>query len=162
MRIKDFKIDERQKAREMFPHLTEEQLDEILPAIGAAGKIAAKGAMAAGRVGAKMGAKVAGQAGKLAAKGVKAGGTLASKAGKSVASGIAKKAQKVGQKVGDMAAQQLLKPGSKLTIGGQEVEVDKTQGQEVTIADPKDKNAPKTVIQKKHPLIKQALDALIT
>ena len=40
MRIKDFKIDERQKAREMYPHLTEEQLDEILPAIGAAGKIA--------------------------------------------------------------------------------------------------------------------------
>ena len=135
MRIKDFKIDERQKAKEMYPHLTEEQLDE---------------------------AKVAGQAGTLAAKGVKAGGSLAARAGKSVATGIAKKAQKVGQKVGDMAAQQLLKPGSKLTIGGQEVEVDKTQGQEVTIADPKDKNAPKTVIQKKHPLIKQALDALIT
>ncbi len=166
MRIQEFKIDERQKLKEMYPHLTEEQLDEILPAIGAAagmaGRVAAKGAMAAGRVGAKMGAKVAGQAGKLASKGVKAGGTLASRAGKAVGQGLAKKAQQVGQKVGNMAAQQLLKPGSKLTIGGQEVVVDKTQGNDVTIADPKDKDAPKTVIQKKHPLIKQALDALIS
>jgi|TARA_B100000886_G_scaffold28402_1_gene17956 hypothetical protein len=166
MRFEQFKIDEKQKLKEKYPHLTEQQLDEILPALGAAagavGKVAAKGAMAAGKVGAKMGAKVAGQAGKLAAKGVKAGTSLATKAGKAVGQGLAKKAQKVGQKVGDMAAQQLLKPGSKLSIGGQEVVVDKAQGNDVTIADPKDKNAPKTVIQKKHPLIKQALDALIT
>ncbi len=56
MRIQEFQIDERQKLKEMYPHLTEEQLDEILPAIGAAagmaGRVAAKGAMAAGRVGA--------------------------------------------------------------------------------------------------------------
>ena len=33
MRFKQFQIDERQKAREMYPHLTEEQLDEVLPAL---------------------------------------------------------------------------------------------------------------------------------
>ena len=50
MRFKQFQIDERQKAREMYPHLTEEQLDEILPALVAgvrtAGMTAFKGARA--------------------------------------------------------------------------------------------------------------------
>ena len=166
MRIQEFKIDERQKLKEMYPHLTEEQLDEILPAIGAAagaaGKIAAKGAMAAGRVGAKMGTAAAKGAGKMAAKGVKAGANLAKKAGQSMAKGVMKKAQKVGQKVGDMAAQTLLKPGTDMEVGGQMVKVDAVKGNEVTLADPKNPNAPKTVIQKKDPIIKQALDALIS
>ena len=35
MRLHEFKVDERQKAREMYPHLTEEQLDEILTSIKA-------------------------------------------------------------------------------------------------------------------------------
>ena len=50
MRFEQFKIDEKQKLKEKYPHLTEQQLDEILPALGAAagavGKVAAKGAMA--------------------------------------------------------------------------------------------------------------------
>ena len=54
MRLKEFKIDERQYLKEKYPHLTEKQLDEILPAIGAAagmaGRLAVKGGMAAGRL----------------------------------------------------------------------------------------------------------------
>ena len=66
MRIHEFKIDERQKLKEMYPHLTEEQLDEVVPAIVA-------GARTAGMAAFK-GAKMAGQglrtAGNIAKKGV--------------------------------------------------------------------------------------------
>ena len=166
MRFDEFQVNEREKLKEKYPHLTEEQLDEILPAIGAAasaaGKVSAKGLATAGKVGAKMGSAAAKGAGNIAAKGVKAGANLAKKAGQSMAKGVMKKAQQVGQKVGDMAAQTLLKPGTDIEVGGQMVKVDGVKGNEVTLADPKNPNAPKTVIQKKDPLIKQALDALIS
>jgi hypothetical protein len=68
MRFKQFQIDERQKAREMYPHLTEEQLDEILPALVAgvrtAGMTAFKGARA--------GVNAVKTAGNIARKGVNA------------------------------------------------------------------------------------------
>ena len=76
--------------------------------------------------------------------------------------GLAKKAQKVGQAAGDMAAQKLLKPGTEIPIGGQNVKVDKVSGNEVILADPKNKNAPKTIVQKKDPIIKQALKSITT
>ena len=138
-----------------------QRTDEVLPAVGAVAGGLAKAGAAAGRVGAKMGTAAAKGAGKIAAKGVKAGSNLAQKAGQKMP-GLAKKAQKVGQKVGDMAAQQLLKPGTDLTIGGQAVQVDKVTGDEVTLADPKNKDAPKAVYKKKDPTIKTALDSMIT
>tara|TARA_B100000683_G_scaffold238546_1_gene244495 strand:+ start:3130 stop:3630 length:501 start_codon:yes stop_codon:yes gene_type:complete len=166
MRYTEFQLDERKKLKEKYPHLTEQQLDEILPAIGAAagaaGKVAAKGAMAAGRVGAKMGTAAAKGAGNIAKAGAKGAGNLAKKAGQTMAKGVMKKAQQVGQKVGNMAAQQLLKPGTDMEVGGQMVKVDAVKGNEVTLADPKNPKAPKTVIQKKDPIIKQALDAMIS
>jgi uncharacterized phage infection (PIP) family protein YhgE len=68
MRFKQFQIDERQKAREMYPHLTEEQLDEVLPALVAgvrtAGMTAFKGARA--------GVNAVKTAGNIARKGVNA------------------------------------------------------------------------------------------
>ena len=147
-------------------HEFNQRTDEVLPAVGAAvgavGKVAAKGAMAAGRVGAKMGTAAAKGAGKVAAQGVKAGANMAKQAGMKMAQGVAKKAQKVGREVGDMAAQQLLKPGAELPVGGQQVKVDKVTGDEVTLADPKNKDAPKTVIKKKDPIIKTALDNMIS
>jgi len=162
MRLNEFKVDERQKLKEMYPHLTEEQLDEILPALGAAagvaGKALATGATTAGRVGAKMGTAAAKGAGKLAVKGAKAGAKLAGKVGKQVA----QQAQKVGSKVGNMAAQKLLRIGNTIPVGGQEVKVDSVSGDEVTLADPKKRDAPKTVIKKKDPVIQQALKNLIS
>ena len=139
-----------------------QRTDEVLPAVGAVAGGLAKAGAAAGRVGAKMGTAAAKGEGKMAAKGVKAGSNLAQRAGQKMAQGLAKKAQKVGQKVGDMAAQQLLKPGTDLTIGGQAVQVDKVTGDEVTLADPKNKDAPKAVYKKKDPTIKTALDSMIT
>ena len=166
MRLNEFKVDERQKLKEMYPHLTEEQLDEILPALGAAagvaGKALATGAMTAGRVGAKMGTAAAKGAGKLAVKGAKAGAKLAGQAAKGVGKEIAKTAADVGAKVGNMAAQKLLKIGNTMPIGGQEVKIDSVSGDEVTLADPKKRDAPKTVIKKKDPVIQQALKNLIS
>ena len=165
MRLNEFKVDERQKLKEMYPHLTEEQLDEILPALGAAagvaGKALATGAMTAGRVGAKMGTAAAKGAGKLAVKGAKAGAKLAGQAAKGVGSALAKSAADVGVKLGVMAAQKLLKVGNKLVVGGQEVKVDNVTGDEVTLADPKKRDAPKTVIKKKSPIIQQALSQYV-
>ena len=162
MRFDELKVNERQKLKEMYPHLTEEQLDEILPAIGAAAaagaRVAGQAAVKAGQVGAKMGAKAGQAAGKMAVKGAKAGAKLAGKVGKQVA----QQAQKVGSKVGNMAAQKLLKIGNTMPIGGQEVKIDSVSGDEVTLADPKKRDAPKTVIKKKDPVIQQALKSLIS
>tara|TARA_B100001057_G_scaffold332272_1_gene332613 strand:- start:1392 stop:1901 length:510 start_codon:yes stop_codon:yes gene_type:complete len=169
MRLKEFKVDERQKLKEMYPHLTEEQLDEILPALGAAagvaGRALATGAMTAGRVGAKMGTAAAKGAGKLAVKGAtagaKAGANLAGSAAKGIGTQLAKSAADVGVKLGVMAAQKLLKVGNKLNVGGQEVKVDAVSGDEVTFADPKKRDAPKTVIKKKNPIVQNALKSLV-
>ena len=172
MRFDEFKVNERQKLKEMYPHLTEEQLDEILQALAPVGaavatgaRVAGQAAVKAGQVGAKMGAKAAphiakaGQAaGKMAVKGAIKGAKIAGKVGKQVA----QQAQKVGAKVGNMAAQKLLKIGNTMPIGGQEVKIDSVSGDEVTLADPKKRDAPKTVIKKKDPVIQQALKNLIS
>jgi len=129
-----------------------EKLDEILPvAAGTVMRAGLKGAKTQlGAVGDKMG------------KGVKNMANMATNKAKQLGQGLAKKAQKVGQAAGDMAAQKLLKPGAEIPIGGQNVKVDKVSGSEVILADPKNKNAPKTIVQKKDPIIKQALKSITT
>jgi len=165
MRYNEFQLTEdqmRARLKERYPHLTEDQLDEILPALGAvAGKIgmgAARlgakavgaGVKAAGRVGAQMGKAVAKGAGKLAKGAVK---------------GVANKAmQKVQNKAVGKMAQQVLKPGNNLPMPDQkgkeqEFEIDAVKGNEITLKNPKPKPGEpiKTVHNKKdlEPIIKQ-------
>ncbi|MAS65197.1 MAG: hypothetical protein CL815_08260 [Coraliomargarita sp.] len=73
---------------------------------------------------------------------------------------LQKKAQQATQQSNANLANQVLKPGQKLSIGGKDTVVDKVQGKEVTIADPKNKMAPKTVLQKKDPMIAGAIQAM--
>ena len=141
MRFNEFNINEKG-----------EKLDEILQAAGGM-------AVRAGIQGAKT---QLGAVGNKMGKGVKAVGNMAANKAKQLGQGLAKKAQKVGQAAGDMAAQKLLKPGTEIPIGGQNVKVDKVSGNEVILADPKNKNAPKTIVQKKDPIIKQALKSITT
>ena len=190
MRLEEFKIDERQYLKEKYPHLTEEQLDEILPALGAIGagalgaaKLAgtalatgarlagtgvAKAAGAAGRLGTKMGTAALKGTGKLAtkaatggAKALKGFGTTGAKTLKGVGKGIAKTGADIAGNMADQASNKMLKVGAQLPVGGQPVKVDKVQGDEVTFADPKNPNAPKTVVKKNSPIVKSALSALI-
>ena len=174
MRLRELNIDEvaytRSKLKEMHPHLTEKQLDEIAPlaalapmAAGAA-RVGAAGAKVAGKVGvqaakmgaqaAKMGAKVAGQAGKAVAKGA---GKAVAGAGKQVAGAVA---TGVANKINTMAANKLLKPGSTLPIAGSDMKIDAVKGNEITIADPKNNKAPKVVLQKDSPEVKSGLQTL--
>ena len=178
MRLRELNIDEvaytRSKLKEMHPHLTEKQLDEIAPlaalapmAAGAA-RVGAAGAKVAGKVGvqaakmgakvgvqaAKMGAKVAGQAGKAVARGV---GKAATGAGKQVAGAVA---TGVANKINTVAANKLLKPGSTLPIAGSDMKIDAVKGNEITIADPKNNKAPKVVLQKDSPEVKSGLQTL--
>ena len=157
MRYNEFQLNEdnlRELARRRYPDLSEEQLDEILPAIaavaGGAARLGAKAvtgaAKVAGRVGAKMGkAAVKGAAGvaKNAVKG--AGQKLAQKA-----------AGKVQQQATGQMAKAMLKPGVKLPIPDaagkeQEFEIDSVKGKEVTLKNPKRKPGEplKTVHDKK-------------
>ena len=56
MRYNDFKLTEaqvRERVKARYPDLTEEQIDEIIPALGAVGGAIAKGAAAAGKIGAR-------------------------------------------------------------------------------------------------------------
>ena len=176
MRYNEFQLNEdelRQIARQRYPHLTEEQLDEILPAIGAiagrvaagAGKLAAKGAMAVGKMAAKgavAGAKAAGRVGAQMGKAVAKGAANAAKsAGQQM---LQKGAQKLQQKANDKMAQQMLKPGTKLPVPDaqgkeQEFEIDTVQGQEITLKNPKPKPGKpiKTIHNKKDldPIIQQ-------
>ncbi len=73
---------------------------------------------------------------------------------------INRKAQQATKIASQQLATKLLKPGQKLTIGGAEVTVDKVQGKEVTLADPKNKQGPKTVLQKTDPNITGAIQAM--
>ena len=176
MRFNEFQINEqaylRARLKETHPHLTEEQLDEIAPlaalaagaakagAMGArvAGKATVAGAKVAGKVGAKaakMGAKAAGQAGKALAKGA---GKVATGAGKQVAGAVA---TGLANKMNNMAANRLLKPGTNIPVGGGEMKIDAVKGNEVTVADPKNPKAPKVVLQKNDPTIKGALNTMM-
>ena len=187
MRLEEFKVNERQYLKEKYPHLTEEQIDEILPALGAIGagalgaaKVAgtalatgarlagtglAKAAGAAGRLGTKMGTAALKGTGKLVSKAATSGAkTLATgtkNLTKSVGKNIAKTGADIASSMADQASNKMLKVGATLPVGGQPVKVDKVQGNEVTFADPKNPNAPKTVIKKNSPIVKSALSALI-
>ena len=123
--------------------MTEKQLDEIIPAVagvaarGVAG--AAKSAAGAlGRVGQSMGQKAK-----------QAVNTVANQA-----------AKKVLDKASDAAADKMLKIGSQIPIGGQLLKIDNVQGDEVTIADPKKPDAPKTVLKKTSQEVKNLLQQL--
>ena len=136
-----------------FHEFKESRTDEIAPAamaalrtagsvagkaVGAAAKAGVKAGAAAGRVGAKMGAK----------------------AGDMAKTAIQKKAEVLKVNAGNMAADKLLKKGLKVPIGNQEVQIDKVVGQEVTLADPKNKMGPKTVLNKKSPEIQNLVKTL--
>ena len=69
--------------------------------------------------------------------------------------------QKKVQQANAQVTNKVLKPGQKLSIGGKEVAIDKVQGKEITIADPKNKMAPKTVLQKSDPTLAGAIQALV-
>ena len=172
MKYNEFQLKEedlRLKLKERYPHLTEEQLDEILPALGAvagrigagAAKMGAKavgaGVKAAGRVGAQMGKAVA----KGAANMAKGAANMA----KGAATNMANKAMaKVADKAVGKMAQQVLKPGATLPMPDQqgkeqEFEIDTVKGQEITLKNPKPKPGEpiKTVHNKKdlEPILKQ-------
>ena len=65
------------------------------------------------------------------------------------------------QKKVQQANAQVTNKVQKLSIGGKEVAIDKVQGKEITIADPKNKMAPKTVLQKSDPTLAGAIQALV-
>ena len=80
MRYNDFKLTEaqvRERVKARYPDLTEEQIDEIIPALGAVGGAIAKGAAAAGKIGAK-----------AAGAGLRAAGRVGAKMGKAVATKV--------------------------------------------------------------------------
>ena len=173
MRYNEFTITE-QRAREIiaekYPHYTDEQINEAIPAMlgavaGAAGKLAMKGAAAAG----KMAAKGAGAVAKAGAKGI---GRVGQKMGQMAAKGAKGAAQKLATKalnkaqgaVAGKMAQAVLKPGAILPMPDakgqqQDFEIDAVKGNEVTLTNPKAKPGEpiKTVHVKKDldPIIKQ-------
>lgn len=116
--------------------------DEILPAVAGvarvAGGLAAKGARATGRVGAKMGQQV-------------------KQAGKTVAQQAVDKAM---DKASDIAADKLLKVGQQIPIAGQLLKIDDVQGDEVTISDPKNPKGAKTVLNKASDEVKNIVKQL--
>jgi hypothetical protein len=165
MRYNEFNLTEEQVrniARRRYPDLTEEQLDEVLPAVAAAvGKVAGGAAKMAGKAAVGV-AKAAGNVGMKMAKGaVQAAG----KATKGAVQSMAQKAAgKVAQKAQGQMAQAILKPGAKLPMPGadgkeQEFEVDNVKGAEVTLKNPQPKTGEpiKTVHNKKDldPIIQQ-------
>ena len=144
MRFNEFQLTEddiRLKIKEQYPHLTDEQIDEALPAIvGAIGGAVAKGAKAVG--------KMAGYMAKKGAGAVKD-----------------KMLNKIQQKAAGQAMNKLLKPGTTIPMPTQdgseeEFEIQKAQGKEITL---KPKQNPKpgqpiaTVHNKKdlQPILKQ-------
>ena len=88
-------------------------------------------------------------------------GTTGAKTLKGVGKNIAKTGADIAGNMADQASNKMLKVGAQLPVGGQPVKVDKVQGDEVTFADPKNPNAPKTVVKKNSPIVKSALSALI-
>jgi len=123
--------------------------DEIAPLAPIAAGVA--------RVGAKMMGKGIGAAAKASAKlgksAVVGAGNLAKKAVGTAKNAVVDKAI---AKADSVLQQKLLTPGQELAGGV----IDKVTGSEVTIADPKNKQGPKSVYDKKSPEIKAALDQL--
>ena len=133
MKFNEFEQSAKQRVAERN-EMTEQQLDEVLPAIaGIARGAAAMGAKAAGGI-AKAGAKV----GAAAAKKV---GAAAVQGAQGVGKGLAKK---VAAKNAKALAKAVLKKGSKLpmpTQSGktQDFQIDDLKGDEVTLTNPKPK-----------------------
>lgn len=175
MRLNEFKMSEeqiRQKVKSTYPHLTEEQLDEIIPAVAAGARVAgsalARGAVGAAKLagkaavgGAKLAGKTAVGGAKLAAKGAGkvagAAGRVGAKMGNKAMNAVVNKAADKANKV---VAQKLLKPGATIPIAGNDMKVDAVKGREITLADPKTKNAPKLVFDKDSDEIKTGLQTL--
>lgn len=164
MRLNEFKMSEeqiRQKVKSTYPHLTEEQLDEIIPAVAAGARVAGS-ALARGAVGAaKLAGKAAVGGAKLAAKGAGkvagAAGRVGAKMGNKAMNAVVNKAADKANKV---VAQKLLKPGATIPIDGNDMKVDAVKGREITVADPTVKNAPKLVFDKDSDEIKTGLQTL--
>jgi hypothetical protein len=169
MRYNDFQLNEEDLkaiARKRYPNLSEEQLDEILPAIGMAlGRVGAMGAKVAGKAAGaalKTAGRVGAQMGKAAVKGAaKMAGNAVKSAGQKLAQ---KAATAVANKAGAQMAQAVLKKGAKLPMPDtqgkeQEFEIDDVKGAEVTLKNPKPKPGEpiKTVHNKKDldPILKQ-------
>lgn len=144
MRFTEVELTEKElraKIKASHPNLTEQQLDEILPAIGVVGRVGA----AMGSAVARGAAKAVGGAAKMAAKGVgnvaKAAVNTTKAAGKAVGNKVVQKAANTATNV---ASKQLLKRGNKIpapTQGGgeEEFEIDQVKGNEVTLKNPKPK-----------------------
>lgn len=138
-----------------------EQLDEVLPALAVAGRVAATGVGMAGRAAGKLAAKGAQGVGNLAAKGAQGAGRVGTKMGKAVVQTAKDKAAAaVKDKANSMIANKLLKPGSTIPIGGQDMKVDAVKGNEITVADPKNQKGPKIVFDKDSDEIKGGLETL--
>jgi hypothetical protein len=111
--------------------VNEEQLDEIIPAIGAVAGVAAKAATGIAKAGVKAGAQAAQKVGAAAVKGAQG-------VGKGLAKKVAAKNAKALQKA-------VLKRGQSITMptdSGKKVadfEVDDIKGDEVTLTNPKPK-----------------------
>ncbi len=110
--------------------VNEEQLDEIIPAIGAVAGVAAKAATGIAKAGAKVGAQAAKKVGAAAVKGAEG-----------VGKGLAKK---VATKNAKALAKAVLKKGQSLpmpTDGGKtaDFKIDDLKGDEVTLTNPKPK-----------------------
>lgn len=128
MKFTEFEQSAKQRVEERRD-MTQGQLDEVLPAVGAA---LARGAAAVGTGAARAGVQAAKKVGAAAVKGAQG-------AGKGLA-------QKVVKKNADALAKAVLKKGAKLpmptkTPGGtpEEFEVDDVKGDEVTLVNPKPK-----------------------
>lgn len=164
MRFNEFEKDAKILVAERN-NLTEEQLDEILPAIAAVGGAVARGAAAVGgavaRGAAKGGAKLGQAAAKMGAQAAKKVGAAAVQGAKGVGKGLA---QKVAAKNAAALAKAVLKKGETLPMpsqggGEEEFKIDDVKGDEVTLANPKPKPGEpiKTVHKQKDldPIIQQ-------
>lgn len=127
-----------------------QRTDEIAPA-----------AMAALRTAGNVAGGVAKAGAKVAVKGAQAAGRVGQKMGGVAKTAVQKKAQQLAVKSGQKAANTLLKKGQKVAVGdNQEVEIADVKGTEVTLADPKNKMGPKTVLQKTSPEVQNLIDKL--
>jgi len=142
MKFTEFEKNAKKRVAERHD-ISTQQLDEILPALAMAGRAVAGAAGAVGRVGAKMGAQVAGAVGKTGAKVAQKVGATAVKGAQGAGSQMA---QKVGAKATNMLATQMLKKGAKLPLpagdGGKQkanFAVDNVKGDEITLVNPKPK-----------------------
>jgi len=102
------------RAHEFIPESKDEELDEILPLIGAAGGVLARGAVAAG--GAAM--RGAAAAGRGLARGAAAAGRGLVQGAKAVGRGVVKGAGEVANAVGDVAGQAAAGVAQGMAAGG--------------------------------------------